>query len=186
LAPFFFRLMAGADCSVVIAPLLTPPPGPPPGAPGGAVSRLEQSVSGTLAPGEVAYFFIDVPFTAGTPAFGGTSAPPPALRLELTLPRSAGGADGADGGSAAPLLLLLNATAPASLASEYVSDDEGVCDATRGCYWAVSELPPADATPRVAMAGRHVHTAFLLFCCLCPCPNPKSASRFARARAPFS
>jgi hypothetical protein len=136
---------------VVVAPLLALPP---PGAPS-PVSGLAQTAAGTLASGEITYYSITVPASAGLPAFGGAAAPPPSLLLELTLPAGAAGS-GAEGTSAAPLLLLLNATSPSTLSSTYLSDANGICDAALGCHWAVDAAPADAALRRVTMAGRRV------------------------------
>ncbi len=144
---------------MVVAPLLALPP---PGAPS-PVAGLAQTAAGSLAPGEITYYSITVPASAGLPAFGGAAAPPPSLLVELTLPAGAAGS-GAEGTSAAPLLLLLNATSPATLASAYLSDAHGICDAALGCHWAVDAAPADAAPPRVTMAGRHVVCKCMLAC----------------------
>ena len=125
-------------------------------APGKGAAR---QASGTLQPGQVAFFAVDVP----PPAPG---APAPGLLLELAL------LDAADAGDAprpAPLLLLLNATVPAQNASAYLSGPGGMCDAQLGCHWAVAPAAAPDAPPRATLAGRCAACALLRFLCAVTC-----------------
>ena len=134
----------GADCSVPV-PALVPLPVDD-AAPGRGAAR---QASGTLQPGQVAFFAVDVP----APEAGANA---PGLLLELTLP-DAGAAGG--GPRPAPLLLLLNATAAAQNASAYVSGPGGLCNETLGCYWAMAPAAAPDAPPRATLAGRCVASA---------------------------
>ena len=131
----------GADCSVPV-PALVPLPVDDV-APGRGAAR---QASGTLQPGQVAFFAIDVPAAEA-------GAPLPGLLLELTLPDAAAAGGGP---RPAPLLLLLNATSAAQNASAYVSGPGGVCNETLGCYWAVAPAATPDALPRATLAGRCV------------------------------
>ena len=145
----------GADCSVPLPPLVPLPVDDV--APGRGAAR---QASGTLQPGQVAFFALDMPAAAEA------GAPPPGLLLELTLPDAAAAGGGP---RPAPLLLLLNATAAAQNASAYVSGPGGVCNATLGCYWAVAPAAAPDAAPRATLAGRCVasraNAAVALFAC---------------------
>jgi len=131
----------GADCSVPVPPLVPLPVDA--AAPGRGAAR---QASGTLQPGQVAFFAVDVPAAEA-------GATPPGLLLELTLPEAAAAGGGP---RPAPLLLLLNATAAAQNASAYVAGPGGLCNETLGCYWAVSPAAPPDAPPRATLAGRCV------------------------------
>lgn len=132
-------MLSGADCSVAVTALVPLPVDA--AAPGRGAAR---KASGTLLPGQIAFFEVDVPPQA-------PGAPAPGLLLELALDDVAAAGDGP---KPAPLLLLLNATSAAQNASAYISGPGGVCDAQLGCHWAVAPATAPDSPPRATMTGR--------------------------------